>query len=208
VLLADGVYRTVFPDGARTVADMAERVVFKNIRPEEVREFDHGVQALIRHEFRSLLQVCKRPSSFRDAALKMLFDQAMRFVEPRIPKQGVAELIATRSSGSASAETLLGQVVAAAMPKEVSRPLSNRTILGVDEKWQTQASGLQHLCPNDVIQLCDVADQLIVWRESTFDSAEIRDRFSPYVADYSGALLNSAFSRRDVAWLIPQEVSD
>ena len=84
-----GLY--ILPPGCRTLDEAAEQFL-DILTPDEIVEFDQGLQGQIRRQFRGLSNVCLEKSDHTAAICGLLEERAIGFLHARLERAGPAEI--------------------------------------------------------------------------------------------------------------------
>ena len=205
--LIDGVCRPVLPDGAANVAEVVGRITGA-IGPDEFRDFENEVQARIRHEFHGLVGVCSRPKDLGPALLSLLNEQAVRFLESRVPRSKASEILATQCNGTDDLQAQATEFLDMANPRGFGPLPDIETYLGLPDETGPFSKQVRNLCRGELVRLTNGTADFVVWRESrglTVNSfthlMEDRSSFSGTSARPS----RPAHSRTDIVWTVSVE---
>jgi eukaryotic-like serine/threonine-protein kinase len=198
----DGVCLAVYPDAAANVHQAAKNVL-KAIGPEEMKDFENALQARVRRDCRSIVEVCNRPKDLGPGFVAVLIEQAYQFLEARAPKLRTFDALARQLDDSESLTTRVKSLLMAAAPDGLGKVAAVMTVLGLPEGASQIAELVREMCHGDVVRIGASPDDIVVWRESrglklrSFTHLDAENTSLPAT---EGRPNPSAHSRCDVDW--------
>jgi hypothetical protein len=164
-----GVLRAVFPNGAKTATEAAAQLM-GSLRPEDLKEFDHGLQARIKHEFRGVGAICGRARETGPAFLAALVDQAAKFLDARTPRLTASQVLARDAAAPDVLRERLSDLVTGAAPAALGAERSVAPVLTVlgapaDDEAARLADGIRNMSPNTMFRTVATADDIVLYQE-------------------------------------------
>jgi hypothetical protein len=194
----DGVYRAVFPGGARTVLESAKKFV-DALPAADVREFENSLQARIRHECRGVVALLSRSRDATTNLMSVMTDHAVRFLETRIPHAGACQVVSLHSAPSSQARERLTELLAAATPIGLSPGAPTLTILAVPEESGPVREVVRELCAGNIVRNINSPDDMLFWRECR----GLTLASFPHLAAEQPNGTHVPHTRTDITWLPP-----
>jgi eukaryotic-like serine/threonine-protein kinase len=206
-VVAEGVTRTVFPNGADSVAEAAARL-FRETSSEDFREFENALLGQIRHQFRSFSHICSHHSDCGKAFLDLLIEQASRFLEGRVPIVPASQAIAMSASDSDDLEQRAAELVAAAAPPTFGpgrKGVASISVLGVPAGKSAGRfeAFIKERCSGAAFLTTTTSDDILLVREARNVSLTSLPHLSaelPVPTTPAEHPLGTGHSRTDIAW--------
>jgi len=173
--------RLLLPTGCVKLDDAVQRLD-SQLTGEDLLAFDKIVQALVRHQYRALLNVCMGPSNLvRTLAPQMLLE-AIKFLAQHVDGEGVAELWLTANPDEyAVRDQLLAAFDAAAPNFDGTRQLDEVTVavLPAGEKGELLRQQTEVALPAARVATSDRTDEIVFYREyAKLDLSDL-EQFGP-----------------------------
>jgi serine/threonine protein kinase len=198
----DGVYRTVFPQGSRSVAESANRYL-DELAPQDVREFENALQGRIRHECRGVVALVSRSRDSGATLISVALDQATRFMESRVPRAGTGQIVSLGAAPSDEAHQRLTELVTGAAPIGLTPASPTLTLLALPEGSGPVCDVIKDLCQGNIVRSITSPDDFVVWRECrglTLASFPHLTADPPAPASGPAPPADSFHSRTDINW--------
>jgi hypothetical protein len=203
---SSALLQAVFPGNARNSSEAAGHIL-RDLRPEDLREFENALQARLRHEFRGIGAVCARPGERGPAFLTAVVDQACKFLDARTPRLNASEILARTAGNPKALWERVGDLVAHAAPVGVGpeRTVTPAlTVLGTpaDDVAAPLAEAARALAPSSQFRTVTTLDDIILYQETPVSLAALPHLGSDSgpVAEADGRRPASNHSRIDVSW--------
>jgi hypothetical protein len=201
---AAGILQSVFPQGGKSMTEAASRIT-SELAPEDLREFENGLQARIRHEFRGVASICSRPREAGPGFLAALADQASKFLDARTPRLNATQVLAHQSISPAALRERMTELVTSSAPVGLGPErtvAATLTILGtpVDDAATRVAQTVGSLVANCTFQTVPTVDDIVLYQEAPVSLAAL-----PHLTgENSSATADSrrplSHARTDVSW--------
>jgi serine/threonine protein kinase len=182
----DGLARVLLPAGCRNL-DEALVQLDNGVNREDLIALDHQVQAMIRQQFRALVQVCMGPSTMVRALAPAMLQCAREFLLPRFGGTSVSELFLNRRAGGEAqpAEHALKEMqdlydrAAAKNAPAGSDADFAVAVLPDDPKGRELQGLLRERLPHLYIITADRPDEIVFYREQIFLTSTSLPQFGP-----------------------------
>jgi eukaryotic-like serine/threonine-protein kinase len=163
ILPADGVCEYLFPFGAGSFQEAADRLS-EAFGEGTRREFDELVQSKLRTAGRGIIQIAVRPEESGPRLARVLRAEAERFVGERANRLSAAQALLRHFPERDDLQSYLRGLVESATPAAPNLPL---TILGLSDDSSGQQVGdqLRKLCGDGQVLEARASDEIVVWRE-------------------------------------------
>jgi hypothetical protein len=203
---SSGLLQAVYPRNAKNAGEAASHIL-RDLRPEDLREFENALQARIRHEFRGIGAVCARPGERGPAFLAAVIDQACKFLDARTPGLNASQILAYESSKPDALWQRVGELVSHAAPVGVGpdRTVTPAlTVLGTpaDDAAGPLAQAVRSLSPSAEFRAVTTTDDIVLFQETPVSLAAL-----PHLAtdlnpgqDAAGRRPLPNHARTDVNW--------
>jgi hypothetical protein len=160
---------SVFPAGCRTLRDAVQQLL-DTISPDELRDLDAKVQAVIQQEFQGLAHLCLTSSNLLDSLETAMQNEAEAFVEARLAGVNIADMYLTQHEDDEQTQDDLAAAFREAAPKLAGGPKAGADevcILGVPQG--PAGEHISHLArealPEADLETAATADDIILYRE-------------------------------------------
>jgi hypothetical protein len=197
---ADGICRTIFAKGSKSIEEEARRLV-KIVDQDQLRQFEHELQGRIRHEYRGVVGVCARPGELGQAFLAMVLDQANRFLDARLAYESDSNLLDLTNGTADEIDDRLTDLVTASTPTGLGQGPPNVTILAQPNENAVLVEKLAKLCTAHSVRVVPSKGELIVWRECHGLGLNSFPHLSCALTGEDEATF-AAHSRGDVQWSV------
>ena len=199
---SDAICRVLLHDGVNSINDAAGKVL-ASLATEDSRQFEHLIQARLKHECRSVLNICNRPKEQGPQFLTLLQDIASQFLDARMPAHSIGRILNHALATSSKPDVRARELLSAAAPVDFGTRSRVDTFLGLPEDGKEFASRLVKLCPDTEIRQCRSPDDVVFWRVCrglTADSFEYLASAQAVLQDGDISQSRSSYSRIDVPW--------
>ncbi|MBO0697202.1 MAG: protein kinase [Zavarzinella sp.] len=202
-----GVTRAVFPDEAESVGEAATRLI-NALGDKDRKEFESGLQARIRHECRGVAYACSRPREIGPTFINLLVDQAIKFLERRVPYMPAAAALEIQCAGEEAYEEQIRELVTSATPAPLGpepAPAPTMTVIAMpeDESSDRLCDTLHRFFPGLSFQKTKTPDDIIILQEAQgVPPAALPHLIYGVPVPVTGEALPAAnaHTRADVAW--------
>jgi eukaryotic-like serine/threonine-protein kinase len=203
---SSGLLQAVFPFGAKSGADAAARLLGE-LSSDDLREFENGVQARIRHEFRGIASVCARAREVGSGFLNALVDQACKFLDTRAPRMNASQILAHHAANPDVLWDKVAELVSNAAPAGLGPERSATATLTVlatppDDAAGRLAETVRHLAPNAEFRMVATTDDIVLYQESPVSLAALPHLASDLTPspDHAERRPLTTHARTDVPW--------
>jgi eukaryotic-like serine/threonine-protein kinase len=176
--------RLLLPTGCVKLDDAVARLD-NSLTGEDLLAFDKIMQALLRHQYRALLNVCMGPSNLVRTLAPQMLVEAAKYLAQHVDGEGVAELWLTANPDEfAVRDQLLAAFDAAAPNFDGTRQLDEVTIavLPPGEKGDVLRQQMEVALPAAQLAASDRTDEIVFYREYTRLDLSDLEQFGPEAA--------------------------
>jgi hypothetical protein len=173
--------RLLLPTGCVKLDDAVQRLD-GNITPEDLLAFDKIIQALMRHQYRALLNVCMGPSNLVRTLAPQILHEAAKYLAQHVDGEGVADLWLTANPDEyAVRDQLLAAFDAAAPNFDATRHPDEVTVavLPAGEKGELLAEQTAIALPSAHVAASDRTDEIVFYREYSRLELSDLEQFGP-----------------------------
>jgi eukaryotic-like serine/threonine-protein kinase len=199
----DGVCLNVFSEGTSNVVEAAARLL-NELAPADLREFDNAVQARVRHQFRSLTEVCNRTKDFGAPLLAVMHDQAVQFLGKQAPRLTAVDILTQQSAGPEQLVARVSDILTSAAPIGLIQAPTTLTALGVPPGGERIVDIVRRISGDTQVRIAPCSEDVVVWREGTdltLESfAHLAGESAPVVSA-DGRPPPSPHARNDIRWI-------
>ena len=203
---SSGILHAVFPQGSKSTVEAAGHLL-AGLQPEDLREFENGLQARIRHEFRAVTAVCARSCEVGTAFLNALVDHASKFLDGWTPRLNASQVLAHEGVGSDVLHERVAELIASAAPVALGPDRTvpaTLTVLGspADDTADRLARAVRALSSNATVRTATTADDILLYQEAPISLAALPHLTAelPVIYDPEGRRPQTTHARTDVAW--------
>ena len=111
-----GPGRLILPDGCSTLDDAADRFL-AGLAPDDMAEFDRGVQRESQRKFKGIAAVCLKPAEKGGLFREVLLARARAFLDARLDAADPAAVFFRNRAGDESDHPLIGEAFGEAAPE-------------------------------------------------------------------------------------------
>jgi eukaryotic-like serine/threonine-protein kinase len=173
--------RLLLPTGCVKLDDAVQRLD-GNISADDLLAFDKIIQALMRHQYRALLNVCMGPSNLVRTLAPQILHEAAKYLAQQVDGEGVADLWLTANPDEyAVRDQLLAAFDAAAPNFDATRHPDEVTVavLPAGDKGELLAEQTAIALPSAHVAASDRTDEIIFYREYSRLELSDLEQFGP-----------------------------